>query len=112
MQEGWCSTTVISRWPLNLRQINIAVWFQVRIAQQVTLNVLIQVAFLGESQLAIFLNGVRATVWPLIGVDTQVIVEVVPLAEVHGAVWVIALQDFQISLGLWVLEFEYPKHLC
>lgn len=39
------------------------------------------------------------------------VVEVVPLAEVHRAVGEIALQDFQISLGLWVLELEYPKHL-
>jgi hypothetical protein len=36
----------------------------------------------------------------------------VPFAEVHRAVGVIALQDFKISLGLWVLELEYPKHLC
>jgi antitoxin (DNA-binding transcriptional repressor) of toxin-antitoxin stability system len=56
-----------------------------------TLNVLIQIALLSESKLAILLNSVRAGVGPLISVNTQVIVEVVPLPEVHGAVWEIAL---------------------
>lgn len=39
------------------------------------------------------------------------VVEIVPLSEVHWAVRVIALQDFEISLRLRVLELEYPKHL-
>lgn len=76
-----------------------------------TLHVLIQIALLSECQLAVLLDGVGAAVRPLVRVDAQVVVEVVPFAEVHRAVGVIALQDFKISLGLGVLEFEYPKHL-
>jgi len=76
-----------------------------------TLDMLIQVALLSEGQLAVLLHGVWARVRTLISVDTKVIIEVMPFPEVHRAVRIIALQDFEISLRLWVLEFEYPKHL-
>lgn len=76
-----------------------------------TLDMLIQVALLSEGKLAVLLHGVWARVRTLISVDTKVIIEVMPFPEVHRAVRIIALQDFEISLRLWVLEFEYPKHL-
>ena len=37
------------------------------------------------------------------------VVEVVPLPEVHWAPWVIALQNFQESLSLRVFKFEDSK---
>jgi hypothetical protein len=75
-----------------------------------TFHVLVQIALLGEGELAVLLHSVGARVGPLIRVDPQVVVEIVPLSEIHWAVRVIALQDFEISLRLWVLELEYPKH--
>lgn len=43
--------------------------------------------------------------------DSEMIIEIVPLSEVHWAVWEITLQDLEISLGLRVLELENPEHL-
>ena len=77
-----------------------------------TLYVLIQITFLSKCQFAVLLNSVWARVWSLICMNTQVVIKVVPFPEVHGAVWVVTLQDFKISLCLWVLEFEYPESLC
>lgn len=77
-----------------------------------TLYVLIQVTFLSKCQLAVLLNSVWARVWSLVSVNTQMVIEVVPFPEVHWTVWVVTLQDFKISLCLWVLEFEYPESLC
>jgi len=39
-------------------------------------------------------------------VNSQVVVEVVPLSEIHGAAREIALQDLEVALGLGVLELE------
>lgn len=107
MAQQWTSSFTV----LELGQVDLAVWLQVRISQQMTFHVLVQVTLLREGKLAVLLHGVWARVRSLIGVDPQVVIEIVPLSEVHWAVRVIALQDFEISLGLWVLEFEYPKHL-
>lgn len=43
--------------------------------------------------------------------NSQVVIEVMPLSEVHWAVWVITLQDLQESLSLWVLELEDSEGL-
>jgi len=52
------------------------------------------------------LASVWAGKWPFFGVDSQVVVEVVPLSEVHGAAREVALQDLEVALGLGVLELE------
>lgn len=44
---------------LELGQIDLAVWLQVRIAEQMTFDVLVQVALLREGELAVLLHGVR-----------------------------------------------------
>lgn len=44
---------------------------------------LVQIALLGESQMAVQLVLERADKWSLLCVDSQVVVEVMPLAEVH-----------------------------
>jgi hypothetical protein len=67
---------------------------------------LVQIAFLGESQVAVQLALVRAYERPFLCVDSQVVIKVVPFSEVHGTTWEITLQDLQESLGLWVLELE------
>jgi len=54
---------------------------------------LVQVAFLGESQIAIQLAFVGTDERALLCVDSQVVIKVVPLSEVHGATWEVALQD-------------------
>ena len=43
--------------------------------------------------------------------NAQMVVEVVPLPEVHGAVRVVALKNFEVALSLWVLELKNPEHL-
>ena len=95
-----------------LGKIHLVVRFEVRVLQQMTFHVLVQVAFLSECQLAVLLNSIWAGVWSLICVNTQMIIEVVPLSKVHWAVRVVTLQDLKISLCLRVLKLEYPKSLC
>lgn len=96
---------------LAFSQIDLTVRLQAWVSQQMTFHMLIQVAFLCESQFAVLLHCVWARVGTFIRVDPQMIVEIVPLPEVHWAVGEIALQDFEVSLSLWVLELEYPKLL-
>ena len=50
-------------------------------------------------------------IWPFFGVNSQVVIEVMPFPEIHWAVREIAFQNFEISLSFWVLELEYPKLL-
>lgn len=76
-----------------------------------TLDVLVQIALLSEGKFAILLNSVWARVRSLVSVDSEMVIEVMPLSEVHWAVWEITLQDFEISLSLRVLELENPEHL-
>ena len=71
----------------------IGVWLQIWRLQQMTPNVLVQVAFLGESQITIQLALVGTDERALLCVDSQVVIKVVPLSEVHGATWEVALQD-------------------
>lgn len=66
----------------------------------------VQVAFLSESQITTQLVFERTNKRPFLRVDSQVVIKVVPLSEVHRAVWKVALQDLQVPLGLWVLKLE------
>lgn len=86
--------------------VAIFIRFKIRSPQKMASNVLVQIAFLSESQVAVELLAIRALEWPLFRVNPQVIVEVVPLPKVHGTAWIVALQDLQEPLGLRVLELE------
>lgn len=96
---------------VHFREVDLAIWLQVRIPQQMTFDVFIQITLLRECQFAIFLHREWARVGPLVGVNTQMIIEIMPFSEVHGTVGVIALQYLEISLRFWILKFEYPEHL-
>ena len=68
----------------------------------------IEISLLSKAETA---ARVRAGVGSLICVDPQVVKEVVPLSEVLSAIVVIALQDFDKTFGLRILESEDPKFL-
>ena len=86
--------------------VAIFIRFKIRSPQKMTSYVLVQIALLSESQVAIELLAERALERPLLRVYPQVVVEVVPLPEVHGAARVVAFQDLQEPLCLRVLELE------
>lgn len=67
-------------------------------------QVFVQVGLLGETLHA---AGLLADEGPLLCVDAKMVEEVVPLAEEHCAPFVVTLEDFNVSLGAWVLV---PKH--
>ena len=52
---------------------------------------LVEITLLGECQMAIELILEWAEEGPLLGVDSQMVVEIVPFSEVHRAPWVITL---------------------
>ena len=64
---------------------------------------LIQIGFLGEAEIAAW---VLAMVWLLVGVDPQVVEEVVPLPEDFAAILVLALQKSDDSSGVRTPIFE------
>jgi hypothetical protein len=51
----------------------------------------------------------RTNIGSFIGMDAQMIEEVVPFAEMFAAVFMIAFEDLDVSLTLRVLEAEDPK---
>ncbi len=84
-------------------------------------NVFVQICLLSEGLRAPSIETLERT---LLGVNSQMIEEVVPLSEKHSTVHMLTLQDFHESLGLWVLilvDFKissvryrliYFKRLC
>lgn len=56
-----------------------------------TLDMLVQIALLSEGKFAILLMSVWARVGSLIGMNSQVVIEVMPLSEVHWAIREITL---------------------
>jgi hypothetical protein len=52
---------------------------------------------------------VRALEWPLTGVDSEVVVEVVELPEVHLAVIEVALEDGAVPVGPRISVLEDPE---
>ena len=85
-----------------LLHLHLEVWLLLQVAS----HMLVQVALLCESQITPQLVFERTYERSFFRVDSQVIIKVVPLSEVHRAIRVVALQDLQVSLGLWVLELE------
>ena len=73
------------------------------------LNVLVQVGFLSKAE---FATWIVALVGSLIGVNPQVVEEVVPLSEVLSAVVVIALENLDKSLRLRILECVNFELFC
>ena len=57
--------------------------------EMVTSDVLVQVTLLGKRQQAVMRLPVRAVVWSLLGVDPEVVEEIVPLPEAHIAAGVL-----------------------
>jgi hypothetical protein len=66
-------------------------------------NMLFEVDFLGEARIASFLSAGKGF---LAGVDSQMIDEVVPLAEKETTVLVVAFQNGHHSVGLGILELK------
>lgn len=66
-------------------------------------NMLVEVSLLSEAKLAALVGTV---VGPFVGVDPQVIEEVVPFPKMFSAIVEIAFQDLDIPLRLGVLERE------
>ncbi len=62
----------------------------------VSLEVLLEVTFLNEGRMAIWL---LTDVWSFAGVDSEVILEVVPLAELSSARAKLALQNAEGFVG-------------
>ena len=69
-------------------------------------QMLVQIRLLGKALVAALL---RAHKWSLFGVHSQVVEEIVPLAEKHLTVGEIALQNFNLSLSPWVFIFQNPE---
>ena len=73
------------------------------------LDMFIQVRPLGEAE-STFWEG--AYIRSLIGMDPQMVKEIVPFPEMFATVLVIALKNLYKSLRLRILECEDPKFLC
>lgn len=71
--------------------VAIFIRFKIRSFKKMAPYVLVQIAFLSECQVAIELLAVWALEGPFLRVNPQVVVEVVPLPEIHWAAWVVAL---------------------
>ena len=69
-------------------------------------QMLVQICLLGEALVAAWL---RANEWSFLSVHSEMIEEVMPLAEKHLAVVKIALQYFHLSLGSWILILQNPE---
>lgn len=73
--------------------LHFAIWLQVWLFQEMASHMLVQVTLLGESQITVQLVFERTNERSFFRVDSQVVIEVVPLPEVHWAPWEVALQD-------------------
>ena len=70
---------------------------------------LVQICLLGEALVAALLWAHK---WSLFGVDSQVVEEVVPLAEKHLAVGKVTLQNFHLSLCSGILVLQNTEQPC
>lgn len=71
-------------------------------------NMFIKVSPLGEAEFAV---RVGAGVGSFIGVDAEMVKEVVPLAEMFPAIFMVTFQNLYIPLGFGILECEYSEFL-
>lgn len=74
----------------------------------VDLNMLVKVSFLSERQTA---TWVVALVWSLVGVDTEMVKEVVPFSEHFSASLMSAAQESDHSSSVWASVFNDNKVL-
>ena len=72
----------------------------------VTPHVLVEIAFLREGQIAALTISKWANEWSLLCVNSQVIIEVVPLSKIQSTAWMVALQNFEVSMSFWVFKLE------
>ena len=72
-------------------------------------NMFVQVAFLRKSQQTIITVSKRTCVGSLLGVNPQVVKEIVPLAEAHLTAWEFTLHDAQQSQSPWIFVLIYSK---
>ena len=72
----------------------------------------IQVTLLRKRQVTLKLLSIRAYKWSFLRVDSQVIIEIVPLSEIHRTTRMVTLQDFQESLSVRIFEFKDSKGSC
>ena len=63
---------------------------------------LVEVAFLGEAQVAVELVLVGALVGLLVSVHAQVVIKIMPLPVIHLAPLKITLEYFEVPLRAWV----------
>lgn len=69
----------------------------------VDLDVLVEVSFLCEAEAAV---GIGAGVGSFVGVNSEMIEEVVPFSEMFPAVIMITLKNLNVPLGLGIFEGE------
>jgi hypothetical protein len=74
----------------------------------VNLNMLVKVCSLSETKVAI---GERTSVGSFVGMDPEVIEEVVPFPEMFSAFIMVTLQDLNVSFRFGVLEGEDSEFL-
>lgn len=72
-------------------------------------QVLVQVGFLCEALVTAWLWADKRS---LLGVDSEMVKEIMPFAEKHFAVSVVAFQQFYLTLRPWILVFEDSEESC
>ena len=48
----------------------------------------------------------RANERSFLGVDSKMVIEIVPLSEIERTAWMIALQNFEVAVCFRILELE------
>lgn len=74
--------------------------------------VFVEITFLCESQVAAILIFERTNEWSLLRVNSEMVVEIMPLSKVQLTTRMIALQYFQVSMCFGVLELKYSERSC
>ena len=66
-------------------------------------QVLVEIGLLGEALIAAWLLADEGT---LLGMHSEVVEEIMPLAEVHLAAFEVTLKNFDLSLGPWIFVLK------
>ena len=72
----------------------------------------VQIALLREGQVAAQGLSERANKRSFLGVDSQVVIEVMPLSEIKSAALMVTSQNFKEAMSLGVFEFEDSELAC
>jgi len=95
-------------WLRSLLRVSVKIWNFCL----VTPYVFVEITFLCESQVAAILIFERTNEWSLLRVNSEMVVEIMPLSKVQLTTRMIALQYFQVSMCFGVLELKYSERSC